>query len=241
MTLQHKDLEDLLSEVIEIDSDKSKMGDDADIVTVTFSTITQEAANDLSGFIERGYEFVLDADVTSSEQADGTYKVFVELERDRNSAKNIMELANGVQNLTGLEKFRFRYYKNFKSNDLSEENLEDVMPLSPDDYGINNDISESNLENYKNFFNKSYVDSVCMFENKITIKKLYADPVQFNFIDFGPTVETIENIKESFNADDFAEIIFLSKYIGDYNITKYGNKLTFDNGGQTLVLERVVV
>ena len=103
MTLQHKDLEDLLSEVIEIDSDKSKMGDDADIVTVTFSTITQEAANDLSGFIERGYEFVLDADVTSSEQADGTYKVFVELERDRNSAKNIMELANGVQNLTGLE------------------------------------------------------------------------------------------------------------------------------------------
>ena len=84
MTLQHKDLEDLLSEVIEIDSDKSKMGDDADIVTVTFSTITKEAANDLSGFIERGYEFVLDADVTSSEQADGTYKVFVELERDRN-------------------------------------------------------------------------------------------------------------------------------------------------------------
>ena len=241
MTLQHKDLEDLVSEVIEIDSDKSKMGDDADIVTVTFSTLTQESAKDLSGFVERGYEFILDADVTSSEQADGTYKVFVELERDKNSAKNIMELANGIQNLTGLDNFRFRYYKNFKSNDLSEENLEDVMPLNPDDYGINNDISESNLENYKNFFNKSYVDSVNMFEDKITIKKLYADPVQFKFIDFGPTIETIENINESFNADDFAEIIFLSKYIGDYNITKYGNKLTFDNEGQTLVLERIVV
>jgi hypothetical protein len=80
-----------------------------------------------------------------------------------------------------------------------------------------------------------------MTGNKITIKKKYADPVQFKFVDFGPTVQTIKNIKESFNADDFAEIIFLSKYIGDYNITKYGNKLTFDNSGSTLVLERVVV
>ena len=78
-----------------------------------------------------------------------------------------------------------------------------------------------------------------MTGNKLTIKKKYADPIQFKFINFGPTVETIQNIKESFNANDFAEIIFLSKYIGDYNITKYGNKLTFDNKGSTLVLERI--
>ena len=45
--------------------------------------------------------------------------------------------------------------------------------------------------------------------------------------------------KESFNTNDFAEIIFLSKYIGDYNITKYGNKFTLDNSGHTLVVERI--
>ena len=38
-----------------------------------------------------------------------------------------------------------------------------------------------------------------------------------------------------------AEIIFLTKYIGDYNITKYGNKLTFENNEQTLVLERIIL
>ena len=34
MTLQQHDLKDLVNEVIEIDSDKSKMGSDADIVTI---------------------------------------------------------------------------------------------------------------------------------------------------------------------------------------------------------------
>jgi len=242
MTLQQNDLKDLVSEVIEIDSDKSKMGDDADIVTITFSTITKESADDLAGFFERGYSFVLDADITTGEQVDGTYKVFVEIERDNQAGENIMELANGVENLSGVKDLRFRYHKEFRSQGLTQEALEEVMPLDPDLYGVDQKgMNEDTLNNYKDFFNKSFVESIAMTGDKITIKKKYADPVQFKFVDFGPTVQTIKNIKESFNADDFAEIIFLSKYIGDYNITKYGNKLTFDNSGSTLVLERVVV
>lgn len=242
MTLQQNDLQDLVSEVIEIDSDKSKMGDDADIITITFSTVTKESADDLAGFFERGYSFVLDADKTSGEQVDGTYKVFVEIERDNQAGENIMELANGVENLSGVKDLRFRYHKEFRSQGLTQEALEEVMPLDPDLYGVDQKgMNEDILNNYKDFFNKSFVESIAMTGDKITIKKKYADPVQFKFVDFGPTVQTIKNIKESFNADDFAEIIFLSKYIGDYNITKYGNKLTFDNSGSTLVLERVVV
>ena len=33
-------------------------------------------------FVESGYDFVLDADKTSGEQADGKFRVFVELERN---------------------------------------------------------------------------------------------------------------------------------------------------------------
>ena len=242
MTLKQHDLRDLVSEVIEIDSDKSKMGSDEDIITITFSTITRESAQDLTNFLERGYTFVLDADTTASEQSDGTYKVFVEIERDKQAGENIMELANGVKNLANVD-LRFRYYKEFRSQELTQTALEEVMPLDPDLYGVdqkgmNEDLS---LNNYKDFFSKSFVESITMTDNKLTIKKKWADPIQFKFIDFGPTVETIKSIKESFNANDFAEIIFLSKYIGDYNITKYGNKLTFDNSGSTLVLERIKV
>ena len=55
-----------------------------------------------------------------------------------------------------------------------------------------------------------------------------------------PQERSAIKIKDALNlADDFAEIIFLSKYVGDYNITKYGSKLTLENAGKTLVVERI--
>ena len=239
MSLRNNDLKDLVDKIIEIDSYKSKMGSDENIITLAMSTKTKESADDLVGFLERGYPFVLDADATPGEQSDGTYKVFVELERQREAPEQIIELASGVRSLTGLENLKFRYHKNFRSKDLTQDSLEEMLPISSDDY--NSRINESRLENYKNFFNKSFVENVEMWDDILTIKKAWADPVAFKFVDFGPTQQTLDAISESFNADDFAEIIFLSKYIGDYNITKYGNKLTFENENQTLVLERIIV
>jgi hypothetical protein len=213
------------------------MGEDKNIVTLSFSVKDRAPADDLVKFLEGGYSFILDSDVTSGEQADGTYKVFVELERDNKSNDNIMEIVDGIKKLSEIEKFRFRYYKNFRSHNISIESLNEFVPTDPDNYGIK--VNESNLDNYKNFFSKSYVDDIVMTESILTIKKSYADPLHFKFIDFGPTVKTLNSIKESFNTQDFSEIIFLSKYVGDYNITKYGNKLTFENSGSTLVLERI--
>ena len=174
MTLQQYDLKDLVDNILEIDSFKSKMGADKDIVTVAFATKTKESADDLAEFIERGYTNVLEADL----------------------------------------------------------------------YGVDSDtlkdLSES-MNNYTNFFNKSMVENVTMWNNMITVKKAWADPVAFTFVDFGTTQKTLDNINESFNPNDFSEIIFLTKYLGDYNITKYGNKLTFENQGYTLVLERIIL
>ena len=62
MGLQQGDLIDLVLPVFEVDSFKSKMGDDEDIVVVSFSLKEQNAANDLVDFIEKSYNFVLDAD-----------------------------------------------------------------------------------------------------------------------------------------------------------------------------------
>jgi len=239
MSLQQNDLKDLVDHIVEIDSYKSKMGDDKDIVTIAFSTKTLESAKDLSSFFEKGYNFVLDADATKGEQSDGTYKVFVELQRSKQISDQIMEIINGVSNLTALENMKFRYYKNWKSVPLDQQTLETYVPTNSDDYGVK--VTESNMENYKNFFNKSFLEDVYMEDDTLIIKKAYADPVAFKFIDFGPTQETLDSINESFNPWDFSEIIFLSKYIGDYNITKYGSKLTFENNGNTLVVERLAV
>ena len=237
MGLRAGDLRDLVYHIFEIDSYASKMGDDRNIITLSFSVKDKAPADDLVKFLESGYSFVLDADATSGEQKDGTYKVFVELQRQKGANEQIMEIIDGVAKLADLEDVKFRYYKNWRSRSASKETLDEEVPLDPDNYGIK--VNESNLENYKNFFNKSYVENITMMEDIITISKKYADPLSFRFVDFGETVETIESLNESINVNEFAEIIFLSKYIGDYNITKYGNKLTFENAGKTLVLERL--
>lgn len=239
MGLRSGDLENLMYHVFEIDSFASKMGDDKNIITLSFSVKDKAPADDLVQFLESGYSFILDADATAGEQSDGTYKVFVEIERSRESNKNIMEILDGVGKLSNIDNFKFRYYKNWRSKPLTIEALDEEVPLDPDNYGIN--VTESNLNNYKNFFNKSYLESIDMLDDVITIKKPFGDPVKFKFVDFGEKESTLNSITESFNTNDFAEVIFLSKYIGDYNITKYGHKLTFENQGYTLVLERIAI
>ena len=233
MTLRAADLNGLMDKIIEIDSYKSKMGSDAEIVTLSFSLQTKESAEDLENFIEKGYRFVLDADATSGEQSDGTYKVFVEMERNKEVPMQIIEIADGVSKLADLEKMRFRYYKNFKSKDLDEENLSASIPVDKQSYEIA--INETQYENYKNFFTKSYAESIDMLGETLILKNTYAGPLRFEVTDFGK--ETALN--ETINMNDMAEVIFLTKYIGDYNITKYGDTVVLTNEGYNLHLKRI--
>lgn len=237
MALNAGDLKHLVYEVFEVDSFKSKMGEDKDIVVLSFSVKENNAAKDLVSFLEKGYPFVLDADATAGEQSDGTYKVFVELERNKEVPMQIVELADGVQKLAELEKLRFRYYKNFKGMDATAENLEETIPVDADSYS--QIVSESNIENYKNFFNRSYVESVDMLDDVLTIKKKYAAPLRFQMKDFGDRDSVYSNITESLNFNDFAEVIFLSKYIGDYNISKYGQDFIFENEDKALLIKKL--
>ena len=236
MGVQTGDLKELIYDVFEVDSFKSKMGDDKNIVVMSFSARTKESANDLMNFIEKGYPFVLDADVTSGEQADGTYKVFVEMERNKEVPKQVVEIIDGVQKLSNLDKMKFRYYKSFKSNDTNPESLAEVIPLDNDAYDIK--VNENNMENYKNFFNKSYIDSIEMLNDDITFKKIYADPLTLKVVDFGKSDEMDKAVTESYNINSWAETIYLTKYLGDYDIEKYGDKILISNNGYTAVTKR---
>jgi len=236
MGLQAGDLNDLILPIFEIDSFKSKMGDDKDIVVCSFSCMSQAPAKDLMNFFEKGYPFVLDADVTSGEQTDGTYKVFVEIERMKDVPTQIIEMLDGVGKLASIDKFKFRYYKSFKSQDAGMEALGETIPLDKADYEIK--VNESNMDNYKNFFNKSYIDSIDLVENRIKFTKIWTEALTYNVLDFGKTIEINETITEKYDVNSFPEVIFLTKYIGDYNIGKYGDKLLIENNGYTVVLKK---
>jgi hypothetical protein len=131
--LRQGDMEGLISPVFGIDTYKSKMGEDADIVTLNFRVNTSEAAQDLSKFFERGYKFVLDADASPADDSKD-HMVFVELERGRDTVQQIKELLYGINKLTKTEAFRFRYKDDFRSNPMSEDNIRKMVPLAKEQY-----------------------------------------------------------------------------------------------------------
>ena len=90
--LQYKDLEGLLKPTIHVDEFSSKMGDDEDIIVLSFFVRSKAAARDLMGWFEKGYDFVLDADMSPGEIKPNRYLVYLEMRRRSSAAKNINEL-----------------------------------------------------------------------------------------------------------------------------------------------------
>ena len=107
--LRPMDLAEMVNKTFEVDTFRSKMGEDRDVCVLTFTVLDRNPAKDLMEFIEKGYEFVLDADVSSGEDNKGEYSVFVEISRSPRLAEQIQELTYGVKKLTGLDEFKFKY------------------------------------------------------------------------------------------------------------------------------------
>lgn len=237
--LHKNDLEFLVSNIFEIDSYASKMGTDKDIVVLSFTVENREPAQDLVNFIERGYPFVLDADATPGELKDGRYKVFVEMERNRHVPEQIIEILDGMQRITGIDNFKFRYYKSFKSILATEETLAETIPTSKQDYEVT--IKENALNNFSNFFNRSYVESISVDNEDIVFQKMFSDPLRMRIKSVGPTKEIYESTpgKIMIESNAMAEILYLTKYLGNYNITKIENTFIFENDGFAVSLERL--
>jgi hypothetical protein len=236
-SLQAGDLHNLVHHVFEVDSYRSKMGNDKDVVVLSFTVESKDPADDLVNFIEKGYQFVLDADVTPGELSNGKYKVFVELQRDSHVAEHISDLLYGVKKLTGLDEFKFRYYKSFDSKDAVREMLEEVIPNDPNTY--EESIKEHAMESYEHFFAKGRLEKVVMEGNVLRTKRIFKNPLDFKVISAGKTEAVLESIKDKINVNEWAEIIFLTKYLGDFNITKFGNKLMFEDNGHAVLMERL--
>ena len=73
------DLQRLVGPELHIDQHRSKMGEDDDIIVVSFKVQGKEPANDLVSFLETGYDFILDADASPGEISPGRFLVFFEI------------------------------------------------------------------------------------------------------------------------------------------------------------------
>ena len=225
--LSPNDLKDLIKPVFDVDTFKSMTGDDDHVVVISFEVIGNDPAKDLVNFIEQGYKFVVDSDVSSRETKEGIFRVFVELERGRKSVLEIEEILYGLTQLSGIEEWRFRYYKDIQSHPIDK--LKEMLPTDPKSY--RDKMDESFDSDIKFFFRKSPMDYMILEGNILTFKRIFNSPVKMEILDYGTRLSMLTNLEGTIRIDETStsETMWLTKYFGNYNITKYDDFFVFEN------------
>lgn len=234
-SLKSNDLKGFINEIFTIDSYKSKMGKDENVAVIAFEVSDQEPAKDLVSFIEKGYPFILDADVSSGENRKGKYDVFVEMERNRYIGKNIKTILDDVQKLAGVEDWKYRYYKEVESRPFTEE-----LDVPTDKETYNMFIETYKQQELDRFFNKGVTEQKYISDNMIEFKRHASGSVRLEVIDEGTTEEITGKYVGASKLDEvsMSEVLWLTKFFGNYNIYKVEENLFFTNGVRTKVLQR---
>jgi hypothetical protein len=236
--LQAKDLRGLVDNVFTIDQFKSKMGEDKDIVVLGFRVNDKYPATDLMEFIEKGYGFILDADMSTGEEYDGRYQVFVELERTKNLPGQIRDLLEGMSQLCDCWEWNFKYFKEGGSLPVTDQTLTEHIPMTPDEY-------ESKMLEFKGaevseFFNQGAADVSLMDSKTIVAQKVYAGPIEMELISLGDYETIKESIPGGIQLDEASrsQCIFLEKYLGSYEINKINGKFLIRNGNKGMIIHK---
>jgi hypothetical protein len=236
--LQGNDLKGFVSEHLTIDRYKSKMGDDSDVIVIGFKVKEKFPAIDLMEFIEKGYDFVLDSDISSGEEYDGKYHVFVEVERSKNFPGQLKDLLNGVSKLTDCHDWTFSYQTSTKKVELSKENILEQIPLTVLDY--KSYMLERKQNDLKEFFNKGTTEISLDENNNITFKKSFSGDIKAKFISIGDFDIIKDTLPGSLDLSEGSQsqVLFLTKFLGNYDIDKIGNKFLIKNNNQAIVIEK---
>lgn len=237
--LRSLDLENLVDSLIEVDTYRSKMGEDQDVCVLTFKVSDRAPAKDLTEFIEKGYDFVLDSDISSGENSQGNYFVFVELQRSPKLTSQIKDITYGVKRLSGNSDWNFKYHRENQKYDLTTESMEQVIPMSAGEY--NSKMNRFRTEEVKRFFNKTLMDDLAMDGDVITIHKPYGQTVKLKMVKEDSAENILAETTGSLELDNVAmgEIFWLTKVLGDYNINKTSDGFVFENGDKAMLLQRM--
>ena len=132
--LQYKDLEGIVKPTIHVDEFSSKMGDDQDIIVLSFFVRDKAAARDLMAWFEKGYDWVLDADTSPGEIKPNRYLVYVEMRRRNAAPKQIGEMLEDLSTLTEFDPDEWIMTYQGQQVPWSEEEFAQRVPLTPKDY-----------------------------------------------------------------------------------------------------------
>ena len=140
MAIEYKDLVGLVKPVVFCDEFEPKMGEVSDIIVVSFFVRDQQAANDLMNWWEKGYDFVVDADVSPGELKPGRYLVYVEIRRRSNAGQNVWQLLSDLNTLTEFEPEDWTLVYRDEEVPFTREAFDELVPRTPKE--VESEISE---------------------------------------------------------------------------------------------------
>ena len=235
--LRKGDLVNCVEHVFTVDQFTSKMGNDRDVAVLRFRVNDKFPAIDMMEFIEKGYPFVLDSDISSGEEKDGKYSVFVELERTKQLPQQIKSIIEGLSSLTDIADWRFRFYKDVTSQDFTEQSITEHIPLTPDEYDIN--LTESRSTEVSEFFNQGVAEVEVSENLDITFKKPFGESLTLHLVCLGDYEKVKDSIQGAIRVDETSasQTLFLEKVLGNYEIHKIGEQFLVRNGNRAAVVQ----
>ncbi len=144
--LDYHDLDGQMVPTVTVDEYEAHMGTNSEIVTLAFTVKSQAAGNDLADWFERGYDWVLDAQVSEGEIRPGKYLVFVEMNRRSSVPKRIIELLDDLETLTDMPVKDWTVMVDEEEYAPEEEILKQVMTISPHDYRETEEVDKEETE-----------------------------------------------------------------------------------------------
>ena len=127
-------MENQVIPIMGVDQFSSKIGDDNEFITIDFTVRSKECATDLVVWLERGYDWVIDAEQSPGEVTSGKFLVFAEIKRRQRSAHQIIDMINDLETLTGLTAEDWQLKISDKMYPATVDTIKEHIELSPHDY-----------------------------------------------------------------------------------------------------------
>ena len=132
--LDYHDLVNMVVPIITVDKYEAKLGDDDEIVTITFTVKGKQVGDDLVDWLERGYDYILDAQTSEGEVSPGKWLVFVEMDRRTKVPERIAEMIEDMVTLTDLPLKDWTVIVDEEEYEVDVGILKSKMILSPHQY-----------------------------------------------------------------------------------------------------------
>lgn len=132
--LDYHDMKGQIDPKVTVDEYESRIGKDSTIVTLAFKVNSKLAAEDLEGWFEIGYDYILDASVSDGEIEPGKWLLFVEMKRRSNVPEKIIQLLNDLETLTDRKAKDYTVTVKGEDYDPEVDILKQVIILDPEQY-----------------------------------------------------------------------------------------------------------